>query len=254
MTITTGFVDDDRYDRMRRIDWMDVDNIHSARCLVVGAGALGNETVKNLVLSGFRNITVVDMDDIVLSNLSRCLFFREKDVRTVKKAEIVAERASDLDPDCSIRPMVSTVQELDSWDYDVILGCLDNIKARLHVNSHAYYHGIPYIDGATDGMKGKVSVILDDGPCLQCMMNRSHIREMERRFTCTGNGRVFVPKTASDITTTAIVSGMMVREAMKVASGRKDLCIRNVAYYDGISGMTEVLDSCTDPECPNHME
>lgn len=247
-------MDDDRFDRMRRIDWLDVERIHSARCLVVGAGALGNETVKNMVLSGFRDITVVDMDDIVLSNLSRCLFFREKDIRTVKKADIVASRASELDTECRITPIVSTVQELESWDYDIVLGCLDNIKARLHVNSHAYYHGIPYIDGATDGIRGKVSVILADGPCLQCMMNRSHVREMERKFTCTGNGRVFIPKMASDITTTAIISGMQVREAMKIASGRTDLCIKGVAYYDGITGETEILGSCIDPECPNHME
>lgn len=252
MTIAAHFVDDDRFDRMRRIDWVDMDRINSARCLVVGAGALGNEAVKNLVLSGFRDITIVDMDDIVISNLSRCLFFREKDVRTVMKSEILASRASELDPECRIRPIVGTIQELESWDYDLILGCLDNIKARLHVNSHAYYHGVPYIDGATDGMNGKVTVILEDGPCLQCMMNRSHIREMERRFTCTGNGRMFVPKMASDITTTSAVAAMQVREAMKIASGRKDLCIRNVAYYDGIAGTTEVLEACKDDECPNH--
>ena len=88
--ITTDFVDKDRFDRMRRIGWVDVDSIRTKRCLVVGAGALGNEAVKDLVLAGFRRITVVDMDHIVTSNLSRCLFFRDSDVKKVMKAEVVA--------------------------------------------------------------------------------------------------------------------------------------------------------------------
>ena len=72
--IHVGFEDDDRYDRMRRFEWMDIDRIQSARCMVVGAGALGNEVIKDMVLAGFKRITVVDMDDIVPSNLSRCLW------------------------------------------------------------------------------------------------------------------------------------------------------------------------------------
>ena len=252
--LTTDFVDRDRYDRMRRIEWVDVDSIQKRRCLVAGAGALGNEVVKDLVLAGFRRITLVDMDHIVTSNLSRCLFFRDGDVRKVMKADIVAERASEMDPGVEIEPIVSDIKELEDWDYDVVLGCLDNISARMHLNAHSYYHGIPYIDGATDGMNGRVMTILPGGPCLQCTMNRTHVEQMERRFTCTGNGTAFVPKTASDITTTAVIAAMQVREAMKVASGRSDLCVKGVTYYDGTLGTMETLDVSVDPDCVNHTE
>ncbi len=252
--ITAGHADSDRFDRMRRIDIVDVDAIQKARCLVAGAGAIGNETVKNLVLAGFRDIDVIDMDDIVTSNLSRCLFFRESDVKKVMKADIVSERASELDPEAKINPIVGKVQDIVNWDYDIVLGCLDNIAARMHVNAHAYYHGIPYVDGATDGLRGKIQAVLPGGPCLQCAMNRTHVREAERRFTCTGNGSVFIPKMAADITTTAVISGMQVREAIKIVSGRADLCVRHMTYYDGITGDTETVEVGIDPECPNHLE
>ena len=252
--IKANFVDSDRFERMKRIEWIDMEGIRNSRCLVVGAGALGNEVVKNLVLSGFRDITLVDSDDITLSNLSRCMFFREADVRTVKKAEIVAERASDLDADCRISPKVCEIQSVDDWDYDIVIGCLDNIKARLHVNAHAYYRGIPYIDGATDGMAGKVQTILPGGPCYECCLNRSHVESQETHFTCTGNGHAFVPKIASDITTTAVVAGMQVREAMKIASGRADMCIGGICYYDGVAGTAEVYEVSLNPSCPNHTE
>jgi ubiquitin-activating enzyme E1 C len=46
---------------------------------------------------------------------------------------------------------------------------------------------------------------------------------------------------------------MQVREAMKIASGREDMCVKNTAYYDGISGETVILQIKRDEGCENHM-
>jgi Dinucleotide-utilizing enzymes involved in molybdopterin and thiamine biosynthesis family 2 len=249
--IRPGFYDEDRFDRSRRIEWLDIEKIHEAKCLVVGAGALGNEVVKNLVLSGFRNITVVDMDDIVLSNLNRCIFFRNGDVGKVMKSEIVAERASELDPDAKIIPLVMRIQELNDWNFDIVLGCLDNISARLHVNAHSKFHGIPYVDGATDGFMGKVTVVLKQGPCLQCMMNRTHSRIVDERFSCTGDQKQFTPRAAAEITTTSAVAAIQVRETLKIISGKLENCI-SATYYNGVIGETFNVTSPVNPICPNH--
>jgi len=246
--------DKDRFDRSKRIGWIDIDNIRKSRCLVAGAGALGNETVKCLVLSGFSDITIADDDGIVRSNLNRCVFFRESDINERIKSDVLAERASALVPGTQIMPRNIKVQDIDDWElFDIVIGCLDNISARLHVNAHACYHKIPYIDGGTDGMIGKVQVVLPGGPCLRCAMNKSHYDVMETRFSCTGNNSVlYVPKTPSEITTTSVIAGMQVREALKIASGHDEMCIRNVAYYDGVSGETSVLGVKKDGLCENH--
>ena len=246
--------DKDRFDRSKRIEWIDLDKIQNARCLVAGAGALGNEAMKCLVLSGFRDITVTDTDRVVLSNLNRCIFFRDPDVNGRMKSDILAERASEIGPVVTIRPRHDRVQDIDDWeDFDIILGCLDNISARLHVNAHACHHGIPYIDGGTDGMRGKAQAVLPGGPCLQCAMNRSHYDILETRFSCSGKRSAFyIPKNAAEITTTSIIAAMQVREAMKIASERYDLCIKDAAYYDGVSGETSVLKIKRDGMCENH--
>jgi hypothetical protein len=116
----------------------------------------------------------------------------------------LAERASDLDRDANISAREMKVQDTEDWTaFDIILGCLDNIAARLHVNANAYYFNIPYVDGGTDGMIGKVQNVLPGGPCLQCSMNRSHYAVMETRFSCTGKESVFhLPKMDAEITTT----------------------------------------------------
>ena len=256
--IAPGDVDEDRFDRARRISWLDIDSIAKARVLMVGAGAIGNEVGKNLVLSGFRDITVVDMDRVVSSNLARCLFFSNDDVVEGKfKAELVANGMAALDSDVKVKSIVGTIQEQGEdfiAQFDIVLGCLDNILARLHVNSQCCFHGIPYIDGAMDGFNGKVQVILPGkGPCLECGMNDSHAKIVEQRFSCTGNDiSLFLPKIGAEITTTSIIGAIMVREAVKLISRKNQWIIENVAYYNGMNNSLEIFQIQKNPNCLNH--
>ena len=70
---------DDRFHRFGLIEWWDQRRLSEAKILVVGAGALGNEIVKNLALLGIGNIVIADMDRIENSNLSRSILYREGD-------------------------------------------------------------------------------------------------------------------------------------------------------------------------------
>ncbi len=253
-----GDVDEDRFERAKRIDWLDFDSIVKAKILMVGAGAIGNETGKDLVLSGFRDITVVDMDHIVSSNLARCLFFSDRDAEGKEmKARVVAEGMMVLGDDITVRPITSKVQELGEdfvSKFDIVLGCLDNLLARLYLNSHCYKDEVPYIDAAMDKFRGKVQVVLPpESPCLECSMNASHGKIIEQRFSCTGNDiSLFVPKIGADITTTSVVAAVQVREAVKIVSGRRDDVLKNVLYYDGVRNTTDVLDIQKREDCPVH--
>ncbi len=252
--------DKDRWGRSRLIDWLDIEQVQSARYLVLGAGALGNETIKGLVLSGARDITLVDMDHVVRSNLSRCVMFREKDGAERRwKAEAVAERAIEIDPGARVRPVVGRIEQLsdDEWKtYDVVLGCLDNIAARLHANSHSYFNGVPYIDGGTEGVAGRVQTIVPPfSPCLQCGLNRSHYRVLERRHSCTGSELTYYrPAMAAEITTTSIIAAVQVLEALKLVCGRDDAVIRNVMHYNGLRNSWDELELSIEPACPLHIK
>jgi len=258
--IRPGVIDDDRYDRSRRVSWLDMGAMSRARVLMVGAGALGNEVAKDLVLSGFKNLTIVDMDHVVGSNLNRCMFFTEEHARTrAPKADVVAQGVRALSPGAEPSAIVQRIEEMGPAifrDHDIVMGCLDNIAARLHVNSNSYYAGRIYVDGGMDGFLGKVMVSHPpEGACLQCGMNRTHSKVASLRYSCTGKDVVFhEPRLAAEITTTSVISAVMVREALKVVSGRKDLLLANAFYYDGQRNISEEIEVSRDPNCPVHSQ
>jgi molybdopterin/thiamine biosynthesis adenylyltransferase len=258
--VSIGEVDGNRYDRSKRIPWLDLEAVFKSRVLMIGAGAIGNEVAKNLALAGFRKITVVDMDHVVGSNLNRCLFFTSEDAqRESPKAEAVCEGIRRLSNDAAPKAVNSKIEDCSESMFassEIVLGCLDNVNARLHANAHSYHAGRPYIDGGMEGFLGKVMVALPPGgACLQCGMNRSHAKVAEMRFSCTGKDVVFhEPRVAAEITTTSVISAIMVREALKLVSGRRDMVLSNALYYDGQKNVCEEMEVELNPACPNHVQ
>ena len=82
----------DRFQRHELIDWFDQEKVSAMHALVVGAGAIGNELIKNLVLLGVKTIDVHDFDTMfdrptrrVLSFLSRCRSKEQRIARTTNE-------------------------------------------------------------------------------------------------------------------------------------------------------------------------
>src|SRR5712691_1793040 len=99
------YIDDaDRYGRLRLIPWWRQEKLAAAKVLVVGAGALGNEVLKNLALLGVGTVLVIDLDRVEPSNLSRSVLFRAGDGGR-GKAEVAAERAREINPEITIVPI-----------------------------------------------------------------------------------------------------------------------------------------------------
>jgi hypothetical protein len=176
-------VDDDgsdgRYHRQTLISWWEQERLASAKVLVVGAGALGNELIKNLALLGVGTIIVIDLDAVENSNLSRCVLFRETDEGR-PKAHVVAAAAGALNPEVDVIPVVGDVRTAFGLrvfaEVDLVLGGLDNREARLYVNECCWKTSTPWIDGAIEGLLGTMRVFVPpDSACYECTMSeRDH--------------------------------------------------------------------------------
>uniref|UniRef100_A0A8C4HU52 NEDD8-activating enzyme E1 catalytic subunit n=1 Tax=Dicentrarchus labrax TaxID=13489 RepID=A0A8C4HU52_DICLA len=159
--------------------------LETCKILVIGAGGLGCELLKDLALSSFRNIHVVDMDTIDVSNLNRQFLFRPKDIGR-PKADVAADFINSRIPGCCVVPHFKKIQDLDETFYrqfHIIVCGLDSIVARRWMNGMllsllVYEDGvldpgsiIPLIDGGTEGFKGNARVILPGmTACIDCTL------------------------------------------------------------------------------------
>ncbi len=217
--------DDDRYSRLQLIPWWDQRRLQQSRVLVVGAGALGNEVLKNLALVGVGHIEIVDFDRIENSNLSRSVLFREKDAGRFK-AEVAAESLRQINPHVRIDAIVGNVMTEVGLGRvraaDVVIGCLDNREARLWVNRMCWKVTRPWIDGGIQEINGVAKVFRPPaGPCYECGMTDADYRLIQLRYSCPllQQSDIQQGRVPTSPTIASIIGGLQVQEALKLLHG-----------------------------------
>ena len=217
--------DNDRYSRLRLISWWDQEKLKNAKVFVVGAGALGNEVLKNLALLGVGQVYVIDLDEIEDSNLTRSVLFRARD-RGKSKAVAAAEALRDINPDTNVTPIhgnVITDIGLGLFrDIDVVIGCLDNREARLWVNRCCWKVGRPWVDGGIQEISGVLKVFQPpDGACYECAMTENDYRLINLRYSCPLLKRedLLAGKVPTAPTIASMIGGLQTQEALKLIHG-----------------------------------
>lgn len=212
----------DRYHRQALISWWDQERLAAARVLVVGAGALGNELVKNLALLGVGSLAIVDRDSVECSNLARCVLFRAED-EGAPKAPLAARRAMELNPDVHAVGIEGDVRHavgLSAFiDADVVLGGLDSREARLFLNAACWKTGTPWVDGAIEGLMGVMRTFLPPASAdYESTMSQDEHALLARRRACTLLTREELEsgKVPTTVPTASIIAGMQAQEAIKL--------------------------------------
>lgn len=248
------------------LSWFKKEKVKNARVLVAGAGALGNEVVKNLALFGIGQIYVVDFDRIEISNLTRSVLFREEDAYNHSyKSEIVAKRAMEINPQIKVVPIVGNLfSEVGFGIYnsvDVIIGCLDSRIARYLLNRLAMRAGKTWIDGSIENMTGVVRVYTPGISCYECGLSREEFNNIMLRTGCAdvvrmqGNaGRV-----ATTPISASIIGAMQVQEAMKIIHLSEDEPIPfktlqgKMLRYEGLTNSVNTYKYASwKSTCPAH--
>jgi len=248
------------------LSWFKKDKVKNARVLVAGAGALGNEVVKNLALFGVGTIFVVDFDRIEISNLTRSVLFREEDAYNHSyKSEIIAKRAMEINPQIRVIPIVGRLDsEVGLGIYrsvDVIISCVDSRIARYQLNRMCMRVGKPWIDGGIENLTGSVKVYAPNVCCYECQLSRDEFDLIMVNMGCADVVRF--NNEAGRIATTpisaSIIGAIQVQEALKIIhkdtdSARQFKTLRGkMLLYEGLTINTNIYGITSwKPDCPSH--
>ncbi len=242
------------------------ENISSAHIMVVGCGALGNEVLKNLVLSGVGHITIVDFDLVEPDNLFHSILFSQEDAQAGRlKVDAAATRLKALNPAVKVTPLCGDIA------YDVglgrireqqlLIGCVDNRWARYCINRLCMRAGIPWVDGGIDGLEGTVRVFAPGKNCYACNLGPEGMRDLSYRMPCPGAIRrnLAAGKVPTTSITSSIIGAVEVQEALKLlhpeslADGSTTSMLGSMFCYEGEHLTTRMVSfKAYDADCAVH--
>ena len=246
----------DRYLRQQGIEGLAVERLQSMHVSVVGAGAVGNEVVKNLVLMGVGAIDVHDFDRVEIHNLTRSVFLRDGDVGE-RKAQAVVDRASELDPNVRLRAIEGdawrTLRLADLRRRDAVICAVDNLEARMRLSQLCLLAGVDLVNAGIDSRYASVEVFAFSSTapqaCFECHLPGSAYGKVAERYSCGWLRRALLAeeKVATTAITASVAGALAVQAALRVG-GHAGAESRRI-LLDTRSGRSTVVSLTRNAAC-----
>jgi tRNA A37 threonylcarbamoyladenosine dehydratase len=192
-----------------------------AHVLVVGLGGVGSWVVEALARSGVGALTLVDGDDVCVSNINRQLHAVEGVIGR-PKAEVMAERVRAIHPGCrvTVRALFFIRQRAEEFfpePYDYVVDAVDGVTAKATLIGHARRRGIPAITcGAAGGKVDPALVQVADLTAVHHDRLLMFTRKLLRKY------HGFTPRGRKVFGVPAVFSPEPVREGLACDVGTKE--------------------------------
>jgi molybdopterin/thiamine biosynthesis adenylyltransferase len=242
----------ERFARHTLIAGWEQTRLSTATAVIMGMGALGNEVARILAMSGVGRLILCDYDRISISNLSRCVLFRETDVGHLK-VEVAAKALTELVPNIQIetrpKPLIQGVGLAELREASIVLGCLDSRAGRLQLAGRCNLVKAPFIDGGTHPWGGEVRPYLDsEGPCYGCSLSPEERAVTDVPWSCGDEpAEIAVGATvSSSVVVSAWMSLVAIRFLMNLSVPQGTLSI------DGSRGLSRIVQQPRDRDCLLH--
>jgi molybdopterin/thiamine biosynthesis adenylyltransferase len=236
-----------RYSRHILLEEFGIDGqarVSAGRALVIGAGGLGSPVLLYLAAAGVGRITLVDDDEVDLTNLQRQIAHGTQRVG-MPKVESAAEAMRGINPD--IRIETHRLRADDALlarlvaEADVVIDCSDNFRTRQAVNRACVAHARPLVAGAAIRFDGQLSVYDTRdpaSPCYACLFPPdAHFEET----LCAVLG-VFAPVVGA-------IGTLQASEALKLLAGIGPSLAGSLLMFDGRRTAFDTLRVARDPGC-----
>lgn len=236
-----------RYSRhilLPQIDIRGQQKLLEAHVMVIGLGGLGAPVSMYLAASGVGKLTLVDDDEVELSNLQRQIVHGQKDIGR-RKVQSAADRLHDLNPEVNLQLISERLDKnallAKTQDVDVLVDCSDNFATRFLLNEVSQQQSIPLVSGAAIRFEGQVTVFdpRQHGlPCYRCLYEDKG--ELEQ--SCSESG-ILAP-------ILAMIGGVQAVETVKLLVDIGDSLAGRLLLLDAISMSWREIKMKQDPDCP----
>jgi len=158
-----------------------------ASVAVFGVGGVGSYAVEALARGGVGRLTLIDYDDVCLTNINRQIHALERTVGR-PKVMVMAERCREINPEVQVVPLkkfyeASLSSELLDCGYDYVLDCIDTITAKLDLIEQCKSMGLPVISsmGAANKLDPTLIEVADIAATRKCRLARTIRKELRKR-------------------------------------------------------------------------
>ncbi|MBT4760665.1 MAG: hypothetical protein HOO06_03110 [Bdellovibrionaceae bacterium] len=148
--------------------------LKKSKVLVVGAGGLGSPVLTYLATAGVGHITIVDHDNLEVSNLHRQALYGHEDLGQFK-ADLAKKRLKQMNPFVHLKALtkkidLSNVKDLVS-EHDVVVDCTDNFSTKFLVHDACYLNKTPLVQASIYQQEGQLQVYLPESSsgCMRCL-------------------------------------------------------------------------------------
>lgn len=151
-------------------------SLTAAKVCIIGAGGLGCPVALYLAAAGVGNITLIDNDEVSITNLQRQVLYSSDEVGEFK-VDAGQKRLAALNPKIKITAINDRLTEENYKDllkgYSIIVDCSDNYETRYLTNRIARQLNITLISGAVVHYDGQVFTFKENAPCYACLFPTS---------------------------------------------------------------------------------
>jgi len=258
----------DRFAIYKLMAYFREDVVRGGKIFCAGAGALGNEVLKNFVLLGVGELWFADFDDIDASNLAKSVLFRPTDIGRAK-VDVAAERLAQMDPDITLRPISADVRFGIGLGVfrrmDVLTSVVDSIDARVGFNRIAAALGKPWLDAGIGELSWRVSCWdPPGGACFECTMDDTMRYQQHLPYapSCAPMAEAIrdMQRQPTSPLSAAMSGALLAQEALKLLHDvhmdepPKELTMPHGAqfYFGGGDPYLETQLRRPAPDCPGH--
>jgi tRNA A37 threonylcarbamoyladenosine dehydratase len=182
-----------RFSRMELlVGEIGMSRLADASVVVFGVGGVGSYAAEALARAGVGRLTLVDFDDICLTNVNRQLHALDGTIGR-PKVQVMAERCRAINPQAQIEPVkafyeAANAAELLGRGFDYVLDCIDHITAKLHLLQSCKERGLPVISsmGAANKLDPTKIAVADLFHTQKCRLARIIRKELRRRGVASG--------------------------------------------------------------------